>query len=194
MDLFPVDGSIVLYDTEFTSWPGFLEPGFKAPGRYPEVIQIGAVRIDAAGDFAERDALDILMLPRVNVKLSDYIIDLTGITQARLEKAGIQFAYALDIFLNFVGDSTPLFSFGMDGVIMRENCRLQDLPEPPLFDTEINLKAMLADAGLVEMIAKSSGLPALFGLEPEHRGHDALADARAVVRVLRYLRSEGRLA
>ena len=193
MGLFPVDGNIVLYDTEFTSWPGFLEQGFRAPGRYPEVIQIGAVRIDAADDFAESDAVDVLVLPRVNAKLSDYIIDLTGITQARLEKAGIQFADALDIFLNFVGDSAPLFSFGMDGVIMRENCRLHDLPEPPLFDTEINLKAVLADAGLVEMSATSSGLPALFGLEPEHRGHDALVDVRAVVRVLRHLKKEGRL-
>ena len=41
----PTQGKIVLYDTEFTNWEGFLEQRFQAPGRYREIIQIGAVKL-----------------------------------------------------------------------------------------------------------------------------------------------------
>ena len=193
MSLLPSSGQIVLYDTEFTSWQDFMAQGFKAPGRYPEVIQIGAVRIDVSDDFAERDVLDILVLPRVNAQLSDYIIDLTGITQVRLNEEAIRFSEALESFLEFVGDY-DLYSFGTDGKIMTENCKINDLPIPSVFEQEKNLKIMLAEAGLIDGDVMSSELPSYVGLPPEPNAHDALADARAVVRVLRYLRSEGRLA
>jgi len=37
----------------------------------------------------------------------------------------------------------------------------------------------------------SSELPAIVGLPPETRGHDALTDVRAVVRALGRLRAQG---
>lgn len=194
MSIFPTSGSFILYDTEFTSWPGFMAQGFKAPGKYPEVIQIGAVRVDAANGYAELDAADIFVIPRINPTLSDYIIDLTGITQARLDAAGVPFKDALSQFLRFIGDAnTPIYSYGEDGTVMQENCELNDLPSPALFDGEINLKQTLADAGLAPTTLASSELPALFGLPPEVQGHDALSDARAVLRVLRHLKMDGRL-
>lgn len=58
-------GKLVVYDTEFTSWPGFRAQGYKAPGRYPEIIQIGAVKLDAAS-LEECDAFEIFVQPRVN--------------------------------------------------------------------------------------------------------------------------------
>lgn len=194
MGILPGSGSIVLYDTEFTSWPGFMAAGFKAPGKYPEVIQIGAARIDMSGGFAELDTLDVLVMPSINSVLSDYIIDLTGITQERLDAGGVGFREALGRFLEFVGDDTPLYAFGQDGAVMEKNCELNDLPKPPVFRKEKNLKAVLNQAGLVEMTAVSSELPGLFGLPEETNGHDALADVRAVVRVLRHLEKAGRLA
>lgn len=193
MTILPSEGSFVLYDTEFTSWPGFMAQGFKAPGRYPEVIQIGAVRIDVGDGFAELDALNILVMPRINPVLSDYIVDLTGITQARLDEGGVQFSEALQAFLAFVGESSgPLYSFGTDGNIMQQNCDINDLPAPPLFGQERNLKKLMADAGLIDINVMSSELPAHVGMPPETQGHDALADVRAVIRVLRHLRKEGR--
>lgn len=193
MGILPASGSFVLYDTEFTSWPGFLEQGFKAPGRYPEVIQIGGVRVDAAEDLAEIAAFEIKVVPTVNPNLSDYIVGLTGITQERLEADGVPFADALSRFLDFLDDGEPLFSYGSDGAILRKNCELNGLPWPSPFAREVNLKQRMADAGLVPLKASSSDIPAFFGLPRERQSHDALADVRGLVRVLRFLRDAGRL-
>ncbi len=192
MSFFPEKDSFVIYDTEFTSWPGFMAQGFMSPGRYPEIIQIGAVRIDASDGFTERDFLDILVMPRFNPDLSDYIVELTGISQARLDADGVSFETALSAFLGFLGDeSTPLYAFGADGKIMKKNCALNKLPVPALFDREVNLKARMAEAGLIDNTVMSSELPALVGLPPETGGHDALTDVRAVVRALGRLRAQG---
>lgn len=193
MGILPASGSFVLYDTEFTSWPGFLEQGFKAPGRYPEVIQIGGIRVDAGNGLTEVEAFEIKVVPSVNPDLSDYIVALTGITQACLDAEGVPFAAALARFVEFLDETEPLFSFGSDGAILRKNCDLNDVAWPPLFAREVNLKARMADAGLVPRDASSSDIPACFGLPRERQSHDALADVRGLVRVLRYLRDEGRL-
>lgn len=192
MNLLPEVGTIVLYDTEFTSWPGFMEQGFKAPGRYPEIIQIGAMRLDAAAGFSVLEDLEALVIPRVNPNLSNYIIELTGITQARLDSEGVPFADAQAAFLEFIGDDY-LCAFGFDGMVMAKNCMLNDLPVPDVFAREINLKELMIRDGLILKDLNSSDLPGHFGLAPETRRHDALADVRAVARVLGYLRRAGPL-
>ena len=72
---------LVVYDLEFTSWPGFLEVGFKAPGKYPEIVEIGALRVDRRHGYRELDAFACYVRPRINPDLSGYFTRLTGITQ-----------------------------------------------------------------------------------------------------------------
>ncbi len=184
-------GPAVIFDTEFTSWPGFRDRGFKEPGRYREVIQIGAVKIDIGDGFREMGACAILVRPTVNPILSDYIQDLTGITQAMVDEDGATFTDGLSDFLDFIGDDArAVMAYGTDVEVLFENCRLNDLPLPAL-PPSVNVREELVALGLVDHEVFSSDLPEHFGLAADFPKHDALGDARAIALALRHLRENG---
>ncbi len=190
MMAFPERGIIAVYDTEFTSWPGFSASGWSQPGRHREIIQIGAVLLDAGRGFCETDAFECLVRPVRNPALSDYIIELTGITQERVDAAGVTFPKALRRFRAFLaGAGSGVFSFGNDGVVVAENCRLANISVPTIFAGEHDLEKILLNSGLIDADAFSSDLPARFGLPMDHPRHDALGDARALAAVLAHLRA-----
>ncbi len=185
-------GTLLIYDTEWTSWEGFLESNFKQPGRYTEIIQIGAVKLDIANGFRETDSFLCYVQPTINPELSDYIIDLTGITQAIVDDQGMPFSNALDQFVQFIGtDVTALMSYGRDGTVVRRNCKINELDTPVVFDEEQDLRQLLLDLAIIDQPHYSSALPSHFGLPDDQRSHDALGDARSVANVLRHLRKNG---
>lgn len=184
----PSSGRVVAYDTEFTSWPGFLEQRFQASGRYPEIIQIGAVMLDTDDGFAEIDMFQVLVEPVTNRTLSDYIVELTGVTQIVIDAAGVLFADAMQSFQDFIGMNTAaLLAYGTDGAVLTENCALNVLPPPIGLPLEINVRQELMNRGFVTPEVNSSGLPAAFGLNADSPNHDALCDARCLAAVLRAL-------
>src|SRR6185436_5230646 len=116
-------GMFVVYDLEFTSWPGAQDRGWTGPGEFREIVQIGALRIDPAsmdvvGEF------DALVRPVRNPELSEFFMDLTGITREELAARGQDFAAALDGFAKFC-DGDYAISYGNDMVIIGENVILQ---------------------------------------------------------------------
>ena len=133
MDAFPNDwrtaDPVVVFDLEYTSWENAMAEGWSRPGQHREVIQIGAVRLAGAA-WDEADAIELLVRPRVNPVLSDFIVDLTGITNEAIAAAGLDLAPALARFAAFAGPRTPLLSNGKDGNIIAESCALQDLTAP----------------------------------------------------------------
>lgn len=192
MSSIPDHGQVVVYDTEFTSWSGFMEKGFRDEGRYPEIIQIGAVIIDMDNGQAEIDAFSTLVLPSINPELSNYIQNLTNITQDDLDKGGIPFSDALTAFLSFIPEETAaLVCHGRDGEILALNCELNGIPLPTTLPDEVDFNELLLSKSLVEKPASSSTLPDLFGLESNGEPHNALDDARSLASVLRELRSRG---
>jgi len=56
-----------------------------APGEFKELVQIGAVKLDA-DSFASLAEFDMLVKPRVNSVLSPYFEKLTGITNEKIEQ------------------------------------------------------------------------------------------------------------
>jgi len=185
-------GTVVVYDTEWTSWPEFAAHNWTQPGRYPEIIQIGAVKLDVADGWREIAAFECFVRPKHNPQLSDYIIDLTGITQETIDREGIPFAQALSNFVGFIGnDSEALFSYGHDGSIVRRNCELMGIVFPSIFDMERNARKALLGLNLVEEHCRSSDLPSQLGLPDTELSHNALGDARSIAAALRHLRSEG---
>ena len=143
----------VIYDMEWTSWSGFAAHNWKQPGRYPEIIQIGAVRLDIADDFRETAAFQCFVRPKHNPQLSDYIINLTGITQEVIDHEGVPFPDALANFVGFVGDDIEaLFSFGRDGAIVQRNCDLMGIDFPEIFDRERDVRKVLTDASLIHQV------------------------------------------
>ena len=115
----------VVFDLEFTSWPGSNERNWSLPNEDREIIQIGAVKIETTGDMREVDSFKILVRPLKNPILSDYIVNLTEITQEKVEKEVILFPLALSRFINFIGEHPIDILFnGGDKEVIEENCQI----------------------------------------------------------------------
>ena len=187
-------GAVIIFDLEWTTWPDFWKYDWKLPGKYPEIVQIGAVKLAAPQGFTETASFDALVRPARNPILSDYFIDLTGITQEMVDRDGVPFADALAAFAAFIGAAADIASNGNDSEIVIENCGLSGIPVPACFGRSIDLHADLSRlVGVAEKSFFSAHLPELLGLPAEGAAHDALADARAIAAALRHLHAAGRL-
>lgn len=189
-DVVPASGMIVIADLEYTSWEGAQESRWSAPGQFREIVQIGAVRVDAGNGFAELADFSVLVRPMINPELSDYFVDLTGISSAQVAQSGIELVDALSAFAVFAGRDVIL-SHGRDDLVIGEDCALKDLDNPfaaaDWRDINPPLRAITGEALM------SSELPAHFGIGPAENAHDALADARGLANTLTHLRNETRL-
>ena len=193
--LFAGRKSVVVFDMEWTSWKDFWKHDWDLPGKYPEIVQIGAVELAADDGFRETGSFQTLVRPAHNPMLSDYFIDLTGITQDAVDGEGISFSEALKAFVDFIGyDGTVTASWGGDEKIIGRNCRLYGIPFPGIFSGSEDVRPWVeAILGIDGKHIFSSDLPAVLGLPSEGTAHDALNDARSVGAALRHLREAGRL-
>jgi inhibitor of KinA sporulation pathway (predicted exonuclease) len=184
----------VVFDLEYTSWPGSNDNIENLPGKHHEIVQIGAIIIQMHGDILEVGSFQTLVCPQKNPVLSDYFVNLTGITQEQVEREGVLFPLALKQFMNFIGEhSLKILSNGCDDLIIQENCRIHNISFPSVFLNAINLKSYFAETlGLPLADCVSGVLPELFGLKSGEKAHDALADSRSIAQVLRYLWVDGR--
>jgi len=178
----------VIFDLEFTAWPGSMASRWTRPGEYTEVVQIGAVKLDAE-TLRITDEFVCLVRPRVNPVLSRYLTDLTGITNEALVSKGVDFITAYHGFLDFVGPS-PIWAFGRDDLIFAENLKLyawEGLPIPPY----TNAVPWFASHGIDLKGKHACDVAEAAGAVFEGRKHDALADARGVAVGLRAVVARG---
>ena len=180
----------VVFDLEFTSWPGSNERNWSLPNEDREIIQIGAVKIETTGDMREVDSFQILVRPLKNPILSDYIVNLTEITQEKVEKEGILFPLALSRFINFIGEHPiDILSNGGDEEVIEENCQIHNIPFLSIFKKSTDLEIYFSEVlGISRKNCTSGMLPELFRLNNHEKQHDALGDARSISQALRYLR------
>lgn len=179
---------MIVFDLEWTTWEGAWQRKWSGPGEHREIVQIGAVRV--AADFTEMASLNLLVRPRLNSILSDYFIDLTGISQSDLDQNGVDIAEALARFEHFCGDEPEVCSNGPDHLVIEENCQMFGLPVPlqgRWCDVHSKLCALTGREHIV-----SSDLNAVLDLgHDDARAHDALDDARAVARALALSQRQG---
>ena len=95
--------TITIFDLEYTAWECSMARHWLMPGEFKEVVQIGAVKLDA-DSFAVLGEFEILVRPRINPLLSPYFEKLTGITSARIARQGTDFALAYARFVEFAGE------------------------------------------------------------------------------------------
>ena len=177
------DGPFVIVDLEYTSWQGAHARNWTGPGEFREIVQIGAVRV-SGDDLSEANAFMALVRPSLNPVLSDYFVDLTGITNADIARDGMPVTDALASFRDFAGD-LPVLSHGRDDLVIVEECAEKGLDNPfAAHDWRDIAPAIQAVTGDLLM---SSELPGHFGLDMPGRAHDALADSRALRAVLVHL-------
>ena len=178
------DGDFVVADLEYTAWEGALARGWSAPGEFREIVQTGAVRVARALGLVEAAAFSVLVRPTLNPVLSDYFTDLTGITNDDVARAGVPLPEALNSFAAFA-DGLPILTHGGDDRVVVGECAEKSLANPlAACDWRDIRPAIETITGQAMM---SSDLPARFGLPDHGRAHDALADSRALVRVLAHL-------
>lgn len=189
----PTPARIAVMDVEWTSWPGAKQRNWRGPGEEMEIVQIGAVKLIDDGGFEEVDALDLLVKPRLNPTLSDYFIALTGITQARLDREGVDFARALGRLETFLKDVRAVWSYGLDHRIIKRNCALNGLAFP--FDESLfmSVRETIADAvGFGVADVYSSDLPGAMGFPPPGTAHQGVDDCRCIAEALRILSRQGK--
>ena len=179
----------VMFDTEFTAWEGSMANRWLEPGEFRELVQIGAVKIDAVS-LATVAEFEILIRPRFNPVLSDYFVKLTGITNEALKRCGADYREAYDRFIEFVGDDT-MAAFGRDDLVLLENLQLYGITDAPPLPRHRNIVEWLRAQGI-----RTSGLHACdvaeaCGASFKGRKHDALDDARSLAMGVRALVARG---
>lgn len=181
--------SLVIFDLEFTAWPGSMAGHWLAPGQFKEVVQIGAVRLEVE-TLAVSASFDGLVKPRINAELSDYFERLTGITNARLAEKGVDFEIAYRRFVEFAGGEA-IASFGHDEWVLEDNIRLYGLKDMPALPPFLELREWFDRHGVNPRGLHSCDVGPLLGAPFEGQMHDALCDARSIAAGISVLLKRG---
>jgi inhibitor of KinA sporulation pathway (predicted exonuclease) len=181
--------SALVYDLEFTAWEGSMANRWLRPGEFTELVQIGAVRVNAE-TFAVEAEMDVLVRPRINPVLSDYFTKLTGITNDDVAMHGIDFADAYRAFLEFAGSCTTM-AFGTDNLIFEDNIRLYGLRRVGALPPFINLRPWFNANGIATAKLHSCDVGPALGIAFEGRQHNALADTHSLVAGINVLLERG---
>ena len=187
-----LDRGVVIFDLEYTAWEGSLERDWSRENEHREIVQIGAVRLEA-DTVAEVDALECLVRPSANPVLSDYFVSLTGITNADVEQNGVDLATGLRRLADLAGPHTMLAANGDDGEVVQESCSVAQIASPIGRERFVCIHGALMTALGTSVDLVSSELPQAIGEAMPGRAHTALADARCIALTLRSLRSRGDL-
>ena len=151
-----------------------------------EIIQIGAVRINARGDVL--DTFEVNLRPRIFRKLQHHIAKVTGLSQGDLD-AGLPMKEGLQKFLDWAGRDAELAEWGLDDVpVLKQNLFLAGLDEnwpDRWYDLQrIFLQAYPRKEGeglTLESVVDRLGIP------KEEPFHNALDDALYTTKVCRKL-------
>ena len=192
--------SVVVFDCEHLTnetspsrfWCGPDDPD-------PLLVQIGAVRLSLEPPFGLGESFDCIVAPVGRdgpVAPSPFFTRLTGIDADRITREGRPLDRALKDFAEFAGGDA-IWSWGKDEITsIAPACFVAGIVSPLPAARFGNAAALLVKAGVPLATVhglRSHTISAQFGLPPEPRAHDGLADARAVARVLGHLMAEGRL-
>lgn len=190
----------VIFDTEYSSWEGFLTET-KENQKKAEIVQIGAIKVNA-DDLSVVEEFNLYVKPHFRPQLTQYFINLTGITDELLEAEGVAYIETYEKFKKFVGN-LPCYSHGWslsydemaDGEVMIDNLELwgiTDSNHPEFRNIAPWFKAQYA-AKNIDIKKQCSGQVAtLLGCDAELKKmglemHNALYDVYSLLAGLRHL-------
>ena len=170
--------SFVIFDLEFTTWEGCHPDNWNpAKNQYREIVQIGACKVDAqSGEVIE--TFETCTQPILNPELSEYFMNLTGVSQSDLTEAP-SIEQGLRLFAEWT-DDLMCFSWGNDFDIVSENIQLHqlDLPfEPQRF---FDMRAYFLLHGIPAHEYNSGRMYQYFGIDMDNNEHNALHDVLSV--------------
>lgn len=189
----------VIFDTEYTSWQGCMEKG-RADWQKEEIVQIAAIKVNS--NLAIESEFNVYVKPQINPVLSDYFINLTGITNQMVQNNGIDF---LDAYQQFKAFSKGLvclshsWSAGpnniADGSVMVKNLDFNNAqdPNPPQYKNIAPWFQKKYKEKNINISGQSSGqIAKLLGVEKNIKKlgideHNAVYDVYSILEGLRYL-------
>ena len=183
--------SITIFDLEYTAWECSMARSWLTPGEFREVVQIGAVRLDA-DSFAIQVEFEVLIKPRFNPHLSSYFEDLTGISNQDVADRGVDFRTGYERFLAFAGDC-PIAAFGHDELVLEENLRLYGITDAKPLPLFYDLRGWFAVQGLDPRGRHSCDIGPALGVPFVGRAHNALDDARSLAAGMEAIVARGQL-
>ena len=194
--------TFVIFDTEYTSWQGCQEHGWKGKQK-KEVVQIAALKVN--DDWKILGEFNVFCRPLFNPVLSDYFVNLTKITNEKIRDCGVPFAQAYADFKEFVGDGFCL-SHGWggdyyepsDGSILKENLDLYNILEnnPLVYRNAAAIFQALYQKHTLPIKNQSSGqIASLLNLENKLLNlginqHNALYDVYSILVGLKYFKAD----
>jgi inhibitor of KinA sporulation pathway (predicted exonuclease) len=181
--------TITVFDLEFTAWECSMARHWLSPGEFKEVVQIGALKLDAES-FAPVAEFDLLVRPRINYPLSPYFEKLTGITSERVARLGEDFAAAFARFLDFA-DGGPIASFGRDDKVLEENIRLYGMTGAGALPVFYDLRGWFAVQGVDPRGMHSCDIGPAVGVPFAGQTHNALDDARSIAGAMAKMAARG---
>ncbi|MBU3005874.1 3'-5' exonuclease [Paraglaciecola arctica] len=186
---------IIIFDTEFTAWEGSAQRNWSLDWEHREIIQIAAVKVALDSNCVQViSSFNTLVKPVVNPKLSDYIVQLTGIEQQVLDDMGIDFQDALSQLHAFCSQGTlPCYSWGNDKRVLLDNCLLSGVAMLDFNGGFHNLHRIARNAKLDGAHLCSGELASHLGLELNGHIHNALYDVRSIALALQQWVEKGAL-
>ena len=176
---------IIIFDTEYTAWKGSIERNWNGPNEYIEIVQIGAILVDTK-KLIELDSLNLLIRPVKNPLLSNYFINLTGITQKDIEQKGLSYDSALLKFFSWCKDCV-IYSFGGDEIQLKKNCNLLNIDFPFENYKFIDIRDIFRERFPDINKYQSGSIMSMFDKKSAIRAHDGLNDVRIILEGLREL-------
>ena len=131
-----------------------------------EIIELSALRVSN-----EKVIADFSMLARPQKRLSNQIVQLTGITEEMLCLDGKPLKEALQAFLTFIGEERVIaHNAAFDESFLRSACQVRDLPlfHNPCIDTLTLARRKLPNASSYKLIALADSMG--FDVSGAHRG------------------------
>lgn len=138
-------------------------------------------------NFTVVDAYRQLVTLELTPILPIYSEQLTGITQADIDRDGVPFAEALVTFDAFT-QGLELYNWGVgDPQAIIESCQLKNIPNP--FEGRIyDIRPTFQQYGVPVETYMSSTIVEYFGQKNTHVAHQGLDDAMNIVEGLRLLK------
>ncbi|BDX04607.1 3'-5' exonuclease [Planctobacterium marinum] len=187
--------SLVIFDTEFTAWPGSREHNWSRQGEAREIIQLAALKIKVQQKRLSAVAsFNVLVKPTINPNLSEYIQELTGIRQQVVEDHGVDYPSCAELFHEFIENGTlPCYSWGPDVKVLKENHHFNQKQWLYREDSFIDLKTCIKSKGLPFTQLISGDLAAKVDKPLVGHKHNALYDVKSILVFLQTLIEQNRL-
>lgn len=179
---------IVIVDTEFTAWEGSKERHWSGPNEYIEIIQIAAIKFDILNEKIIGEPFHQFVKPIKNPILSNYIKNLTGISQNLIDTEGTIFKEAIENFISF-STNHCIACWGHDHIVFNENCQINKLNDKYFQKNYFNLMKYLNDQFKNKFYTNSGNLLNILNInkKPDENEHNALFDVYAIAFTLEYL-------